>query len=293
MKKFISIVLIISLLCIGAISVSAAKIGDIVNATVYTDIVAKINGNDIASYNVDGYTVVVAEDLRGYGFDVVWNDADRTLRISKNVAKPSITSNYVAPKIQTNKIGEKAFDVLYSDIKTYIDGQLVTSYNIDGRTVIYFNDLSCFGNVSYDDGTRTLSGQFEWRGDFEEVGDSSASEAATNKELTVKDIEIKVVSITQTQNNIQDVVSVQVDFKNCTGNVITFGNITVNDKPSVFFGGYANPYTIRTVTLNNWPLGNPMDLGDNSTGSAVVVWNGKEYYAEFNTSGIYKFYKIG
>lgn len=53
------------------------------------------------------------------------------------------------PKINSSQIGKKAQNVLYTDIKTYINGVEVTSYNIGGNTIIYFNDLSVFGCIQF------------------------------------------------------------------------------------------------------------------------------------------------
>lgn len=123
--------------------------------TLYTDIVASINNYNIQSYNIDGYTAVVAEDLRNYGFDVEWRPDERALYITRNTTN-NIASTYIAPTIAKSQIGKKALKVLNTDIKTYINGELVTSYNIDGRTIIYFSDLDAYGDVVYDDPSRTL-----------------------------------------------------------------------------------------------------------------------------------------
>ena len=57
------------------------KIGDVVGHTYYTDIAARINGHPLRSYNIGGETAVVAEDLREYGFSVVWDGEARTLTV--------------------------------------------------------------------------------------------------------------------------------------------------------------------------------------------------------------------
>jgi len=41
------------------------------------------------------------------------------------------------------KIGDVIGKVLYTDIKTYIDGYEIESYNIGGRTVIPVESLKC------------------------------------------------------------------------------------------------------------------------------------------------------
>ncbi|MDO5478574.1 MAG: hypothetical protein Q4G23_05355 [Clostridia bacterium] len=162
MKKIMTLLLAFMLLVSCIVNVSAARIGDVVNKTVYTDIVAKINGYDIASYNIDGYTVIVAEDLRNYGFNVEWREAERALYITKNKAAMSVNSSYTAMEIPASQLGKKANDVLYTDIRTYIEGEAVRSYNIGGKTVIYFDELRRYGAVSYNNSERMLSVILPW-----------------------------------------------------------------------------------------------------------------------------------
>lgn len=133
------------------------KIGEVINHTLYTDIVTKINGCDIPSYNINGYTAVAAEDLRDYGFDVLWDENARSISVLRNYEKPQITSLYEAPKISYGKVGKRARNVLRTDIISYVNGKQVVSHNIGGKTIVYFNDLSVFGEVSYDDSERVLS----------------------------------------------------------------------------------------------------------------------------------------
>ena len=54
-------------------STAAFKNGDIVNYYLYTDIVTYINNIPIRSYNIEGYTAVIVEDLAITAFDVVWS----------------------------------------------------------------------------------------------------------------------------------------------------------------------------------------------------------------------------
>lgn len=155
MKK-INVLLLCLLLCLSLITpVHAYKIGDVVGQTVYTDIIASINDYNIASYNINGYTAVVAEDLRNYGFDVNWVPEERALYITRGQSN-SVASTYIAPQISSSQAGRPAGSVLYTDIKAYINGSEVTSYNIGGNTIVYFNDLSVFGSISYSDSRRRL-----------------------------------------------------------------------------------------------------------------------------------------
>ena len=151
-KKVLALFLMV--ICIVT-PVNAYKIGDVIGEAVYTDIIASINDYNITSYNINNYTAVVAEDLRNYGFDVTWVSEERALYI-KRAATNNVASTYIAQKISPSQIGRKAQNVFYTDIKNYINGVEVKSYNIDGKTIVNFDDLSAFGSVKYDDTTRRI-----------------------------------------------------------------------------------------------------------------------------------------
>lgn len=65
------------------LSAAALRAEGIVGYVLSTDITAYIDGYAIPSYNVDGHLGVVAEDLRSYGFSVLWNAEDCTLRVTR------------------------------------------------------------------------------------------------------------------------------------------------------------------------------------------------------------------
>lgn len=60
---------------------TSGKTGDVVGSYYATDIVATVNGNVIESYNIGGRTVIVAEDMAKCGYDVLWDENARTLKI--------------------------------------------------------------------------------------------------------------------------------------------------------------------------------------------------------------------
>ena len=161
-KKLVSVISIITLiLSITCINVSAAKIGDVINHALPTDIVASINGYQLMSFNVDGLTYIVAEDLRHYGINVTYDNATRSLSLERNADVSSIaphSTNAHFWEIGTNKTKK---NILFTDIVTKINGNLVNSYNIDGATIICFNDLAQFGQVSYDNDKREISLEIE------------------------------------------------------------------------------------------------------------------------------------
>ncbi len=158
MKKSIKhhLISIFLVLCCVVLTLCAAalKPGDVINYVLATEIRAFINGYEIPSYNIDGRLGIVAEDLRGYGFDVVWNADIGTLDI-KRKAGVGVT-NAIAPEKASGKInvGERIANVLFTEIVTYLDGRKVESFNIDGRTIIYFKELAAYGTYLYDNDIR-------------------------------------------------------------------------------------------------------------------------------------------
>ena len=151
---FLSFVIILAFV---VTNVSAINIGDIIGHTMRTDIVAKINGYDINSYNIDGKTAIIAEDLRNYGFNVTWDGASRILAIRQGNTR-TVTSRYVAPKVSPAQFGKVSGNILYTDIATYANDRWIPSFNIGGKTCIYLEDLAKvgYGSISYYDNIRVL-----------------------------------------------------------------------------------------------------------------------------------------
>lgn len=145
MKKLFCLILSVSMI-LGMATVSYAKTGDVLGYAKYTDISAYINHYPITSYNINDYTAIVVEDLRNYGFDVVWDGENRSLYVTKNSAATQITP-YGEIYKYSSMAGQNSFPYLQTDIVTYIDGQKVESFNIDGKTCIYIDALSPYGEV--------------------------------------------------------------------------------------------------------------------------------------------------
>lgn len=131
------------------------KIGDVVGHTYYTDIAAQIDGHPLRSYNIGGETAVVAEDLREYGFSVVWDGEARTLTVERDL-EGEVTGDY-QPQEQPQTVGAQAGDIYYTDIKTYVQGERVTSYAIGGETAIRFSELERTGTLAWEEEERTAS----------------------------------------------------------------------------------------------------------------------------------------
>ena len=132
MKKIIITAFAVILIAIPA--AQAKTIGTVLS----TDIGTVIDGAACKTYNVDGRTFVVAEDLRGYGFDVEWNESARLLTITQNpyAHRTLLTADEVNIKKEDCPVGNPVMDILATDITVTVAGEAVESYNIDGRMVI-------------------------------------------------------------------------------------------------------------------------------------------------------------
>lgn len=140
-------------ICLGlTVYAAALRVGEVVDHVLATDIDAFINGYRIPSYNIGGRLGVVSEDLRQYGFSVEWNQENRTLSIARDSGRQ--ISPIEVEDGEVAAIGTRVADVLYTDIVTYLDGRQVDSFNIGGRTIIYFSELSAYGTYLYDNDIR-------------------------------------------------------------------------------------------------------------------------------------------
>lgn len=153
---------------------SAYEIGDVVNTAVRSDIYAYIFYQPIDNYNINGYTYVRSADLDKYGFDVKWDEISRSVNITRNYNElpvlideykcaftekecSTLSSNLKRPNHTMALPRYEEFNVLYTDIKVYIDGEEVNSYNVEGNTVIMIDELQRFGRYIWDERDATVT----------------------------------------------------------------------------------------------------------------------------------------
>lgn len=148
MNKKRALALTLSAALASALVLPAQAVGEVVGHIYHTDIGAKIDGHPIRSYNIGGTTVVVAEDLRQYGFDVIWSAGERTLTVERAPGKAA-DGDYQASG-QGKPAGTLAGNILATDIRTYVQGELVESFNIGGETAIRMSDLAVCGDLTWD-----------------------------------------------------------------------------------------------------------------------------------------------
>lgn len=101
-------------------------VGEIAKDVYATDIQAYLNGNPIRSYNIDGQTIIICEDLREFGYDVQWDETARTLTIwpirELKTADSDLGRVVLSEDLTTNPRGMRHIKYPYT---LEIDGQYV------------------------------------------------------------------------------------------------------------------------------------------------------------------------
>ncbi len=151
MRNRISLLLVVLLGYLSCLPVLAGGRAEV----FYSDIRAYIDETPIRSYNIEGWTGVVAEDLREYGFTVEWLSEERALYIHKSGEQP-ITASY---QFSDSKVpsGAHAAYIYETDIKTYVAGEEATAYNIGGYTIVLIDSLQPYGDVVWNPVKREIS----------------------------------------------------------------------------------------------------------------------------------------
>jgi len=138
------------------LSITTPKVGTPIGDVLYSDITAYINGYVIPTSIINGKTLVVVEDLAKYGFDVAWNNGDRSLKVEQNKNKKFAPLTVI--KDIVHKPGTFKCKFLYTDIQTYLSGNAVDSFAIDGRTLIDFELFAKHynGKLTWNNATREI-----------------------------------------------------------------------------------------------------------------------------------------
>lgn len=138
-----------------------AAVGDAAGSYYYTDIQTILYHAPVPAYNIGGKTVIDAEALNWhYGFDVYWYQEDRLLAITdKGGAFNSLQamSGELCEGLNGRR-GEAAGTYYSTDIVTTLNGNVIESYNIGGRTCIVAEAMQDFGyTVIWDEAARMLT----------------------------------------------------------------------------------------------------------------------------------------
>lgn len=142
---------------------SAPAVGSVIGSIYSTDILTYVSGASIRGYALDGKTAIHVEDLANYGFVVGYNDSTRTLyAFVKSNTYPFTT----AGAIDRGKVGEIVGSIYASDIKTYINGVLVPSFTLDGKTAVAIEDIAADETT---DETKKTCMTYKWNGEMRTI----------------------------------------------------------------------------------------------------------------------------
>lgn len=133
MKKKISLAMAL----VAVVSAFSAFTASAATPAVYhTGVKAFINNYAIESYTINDHTVVSTDDLKDYGFRVVWDENARAVYITKDAFK-SVWAPHADVVNWEAYNGIAVYDTVPSDIKVYVDGEKVDSYVVDKSTFKY------------------------------------------------------------------------------------------------------------------------------------------------------------
>jgi len=104
-----------------------------------TDIKTYLSGNQVTSYAVSGRTLIDFELLKKYG-ELKWIESTKQLRLT------------------LRKVGDPLGDVVYSDIRAFINGCEIPTSITNGMTMVVVEDLADYGfDVVWNGAAKTLS----------------------------------------------------------------------------------------------------------------------------------------
>ncbi len=122
----------------SAVSQSGKELG----RTQYSDVVAKIDGYPIPSYNISGVTYIPAEALPNYGFILRFDRQKKRLTLDLvRAGRPgSYTACFVPPK-NTHTAGEPSVPYSEAEYTAWIGEKQISCFSIEGRLCICMDDL--------------------------------------------------------------------------------------------------------------------------------------------------------
>ncbi len=145
MKKLIALILI----TIMSTGICANASSDI--PAYYTDIKSYINLSSIPSVNINGETYVLIEELSKYGFEVIWNETDRTLTVNEGTYIPH--HELIDEEVTT---GELSFYARETDIRLIVKDTSLPCLWSEKGIITHFDNLSLFGSVKWYDKERKI-----------------------------------------------------------------------------------------------------------------------------------------
>ncbi len=119
-----------------------------------SEIRAFIDYTPIDSYIIDGYTYIAVDELVNYGFEVVYDEAARSLNVSRIKFATPI---YTREMWEKSTARQTSAEIGNSDISVYLDGERTESYFADGKLLIMIDALHKYGTFEWDASSKKVS----------------------------------------------------------------------------------------------------------------------------------------
>lgn len=141
MKKFSLLLTLILCLCTVQVFADDEKYAKISGFDVCIDY------TPISSYIIDDLTYIEVENLVNYGFTVEFDEATQSYNVSRiKFATPMYTNEMwkTETALKTDAKTES------SNVRVYLDGKLANSCCVNGKTLLYFDELKKYGEVAWE-----------------------------------------------------------------------------------------------------------------------------------------------
>lgn len=140
-------------------------VGDIAGNYYSTDIITTVDGMEIESYNIGGRTCIAAEQLRDFGYNVIWDETARTLTIKKPADFYKIETDYGTITTDQNCFVHASFGT-WSQGVSFSDGENTVTAPIigtaSGMSYINLQDLCDILGAECTLEVETQTGHTEW-----------------------------------------------------------------------------------------------------------------------------------
>jgi len=126
-----------------AITMSELKSGVVLGQAAKSVSKFFVNGVQVPAMTFNGKLIVFTKDLKNFGFSTTWNKEQRDIVVRRDLSRNEFTK-------MKDTTSAKPVNVLYTNIKVYLDNRIVPAFYVDNATAIYAEDLFRYGSISYD-----------------------------------------------------------------------------------------------------------------------------------------------
>ena len=149
MRKVIPLILVcVMCMCTVQVFADGAQYASRTEYEVYIDY------TPIDSYLINDLIYIAVSDLSNFGFTVGYDASTQVCNVSRVKFATPMYTREMWKKETSMKTGAK---IENSDVKVYLDGQLVKSYCVWGKALVKFDELQKYGEVKYNDYDKTLN----------------------------------------------------------------------------------------------------------------------------------------